>query len=324
MIHDNSQSRPKAPLVGVDNFNYPSGGKSFFYTTLDGVNLRIAIWNQSSSKGTVLLQSGRTEFIEKYYEVIQEFIHRGFCVALMDWRGQGLSERLAKDVHIGHVKNFSDYDSDFEEVIEKVYQNSCPRPWIAVGHSMGGCLVASTAAKNTNLFDAIILCAPMLSLQMPTLVKKLIHIFGFIAKVGLEEKAVAKPEWSKDKGWHESSFRENQVTSDQTRYERTLRLVREHEELAIGGLTISWVYGALKRTKEMSSPGWIKKIKPPLLLLNANKDKLVNPSENKKICDQSDTVTIEDIDSEHEILMETDLIREQAWNAIDEFLEETL
>ena len=324
MIHDNSQSRPKAPLVGVDNFNYPSGGKSFFYTTLDGVNLRIAIWNQSSSKGTVLLQSGRTEFIEKYYEVIQEFTQKGFCVALMDWRGQGLSERVAKDIRIGHVKNFGDYDSDFEEVIEKVYQDSCPRPWIAMGHSMGGCLVASTAAKNTNLFDAIILCAPMLSLQMPTLVKKLIHIFGFIAKVGLEEKAVAKPEWSKDKGWRESSFRENQVTSDQTRYERTLRLIREHEELAIGGLTISWVYGALKRTKEMSSPGWIKKIKQPLLLLNANKDKLVSPTENKKICDQSDTVTIEDIDSEHEILMETDLIREQAWNAIDEFLKETL
>jgi alpha-beta hydrolase superfamily lysophospholipase len=35
-------------------------------------------------------------------------------------------------------------------------------------------------------------------------------------------------------------------------------------------------------------------------------------------------VTIEDIDSEHEILMETDLIREQAWNAIDEFLKKTL
>ena len=324
MIHDNSQSRPKAPLVGIDNFNCPSGGESFFYKTLDGVNLRIAIWNQSSSKGTVLLQSGRTEFIEKYYEVIQEFIQRGFCVALMDWRGQGLSERVAKDIRIGHVKNFSDYDSDFEEVIEKVYQDSCPRPWIAVGHSMGGCLVASTAAKNTNIFDAIILCAPMLSLQMPTLVKKLTYIFGFIAKVGLEEKAVAKPEWRKDKGWRENPFKENQVTSDQKRYERTLRLIREHEELAIGGLTIGWVYGALKRTKEMSSPGWIKKIKQPLLLLNANKDKLVNPKENKKICSQSNTVTIEDVDSEHEILMETDLIRDQAWNAIDEFLEETL
>ena len=101
-------------------------------------------------------------------------------------------------------------------------------------------------------------------------------------------------------------------------------LVREHQEHAIGGLTVGWVYGALKRTRKMISPGWIKKIEQPLLLLNATKDKLVNPKENKKICSQSDTVTIEDIDGEHEILMETDLIREQAWNAIDEFLNKTL
>ena len=33
MIHDNSQSRPKAPLIDIDNFNCPSGGDSFFYKT---------------------------------------------------------------------------------------------------------------------------------------------------------------------------------------------------------------------------------------------------------------------------------------------------
>ena len=324
MIHDDSQSRPKAPLIDIDSFNCPSGGDSFFYKTSDGVNLRIAMWNETSSKGTILLQSGRTEFIEKYYEVIQEFVNRGFCVALMDWRGQGLSDRVAKDIRIGHVDNFSDYDSDFEEVIRKIYQDSCPKPWIAVGHSMGGCLVASNAAKNTDLFDAIILCAPMLTLQMPNLIKKLIHVLGFMTKIGLKEKAIARPEWHEDEGWHENPFTENQVTSDPIRYERTMMLIREHQEHAIGGLTVGWVYGALKRTREMISPGWIKKIEQPLLLLNATKDKLVNPNENKKICSQSNTVTIEDIDGEHEILMETDLIREQAWNAIDEFLKKTL
>ena len=324
MIHDNSQSMPKAPLIDMDNFNCPSGGDSFFYKTSDGVNLRIAIWNETSGMGTILLQSGRTEFIEKYYEVIQEFVNRGFCVALMDWRGQGLSDRVAKDIRIGHVDNFSDYDSDFEEVIRKIYQDSCPKPWIVMGHSMGGCLVASSAAKNTDLFDAIILCAPMLSLQMPNLIKKLIHILGFMTKIGMKEKALARPEWHEDKGWLENPFTENQVTSDLARYERTIMLIREHEELAIGGLTLGWVYGALKRTKEMTSPGWIKKIEQPLLLLNATKDKLVNPKENKKICSQSNIVTIENIESEHEIFMETDLIREKAWNAIDEFLKKTL
>ena len=324
MIHDDSQSRPKAPLIDIDSFNCPSGGDSFFYKTSDGVNLRIAIWNETSSKGTILLQSGRTEFIEKYYEVIQEFVNRGFCVALMDWRGQGLSDRVAKDIRIGHVDNFSDYDSDFEEVIRKIYQDSCPKPWIAVGHSMGGCLVASSAAKNTDLFDAIILCAPMLTLQMPNLIKKLIHVLGFMTKIGLKEKALARPEWHEDEGWRENPFTENQVTSDPIRYERTMMIIREHEKLAIGGLTVGWVYGALKRTKEMISLGWIKKIEQPLLLLNATKDKLVNPKENKKICGQSNIVIVKDIESEHEILMETDLIREQAWNAIDEFLKKTL
>ena len=239
MIRDNFQSGPKAPLIDIDSFNCPSGGKSFFHKTLDGVNLRIAIWNETSSKGTILLQSGRTEFIEKYYEVIQEFINRGFCVALMDWRGQGLSDRVAKDIRIGHIDNFSDYDSDFEEVVRKVYQDTCPKPWIALGHSMGGCLVASNAAKNTDLFDAIILCAPMLSLQMPNLIKKLIHILGFMTKNGMKEKALARPEWNEDKGWLENPFTENQVTSDPARYERTIMLIREHEELAIGGLTLS-------------------------------------------------------------------------------------
>jgi len=324
MIQEKLQRTPKAPLKEIPDFNCPPDGESFFHQTRDGVNLRIAIWNQSSTKGTVLLQSGRTEFIEKYYEVILEFIQRDFCVALMDWRGQGLSERVAKDIRIGHINNFNDYDSDFEEVIDQVYQDRCPKPWVAMGHSMGGCLVASTAAKNTNLFDAVILCAPMLSLRMPFLMKKSLLLLGSLSKIGFGEKAITKPEWNKEKGWLEGPFEENQVTSDQARYERSVMLIREHGDLAIGGLSIAWAYGALKRTNEMQSPNWIKKIKQPLLLLNATKDKLVNPEENKKICSQSSSSVIEDIESEHEILMETDLIRGQAWSAIDAFLQKTL
>jgi lysophospholipase len=324
MILDKLETKPKAPLIEITNFNCPPDGESFFHQTRDGMELRIAIWNQSSSKGTILLQSGRTEFIEKYYEVILEFIQRDFCVALMDWRGQGLSGRVAEDIRIGHVKNFSDYDSDFEEVIDQVYQDKCPKPWVAMGHSMGGCLVASTAAKNANLFDAVILCAPMLSLRMPFLVKKILLLLGSIAKIGFGEKAIAKPEWNKEKGWLERPFTENEVTTDLARYERTVMLIREHGDLAVGGFSINWAYGALKRTNEMKSPSWIKKIKQPLLLLNATRDKLVNPEENKKICNQSTSVVIENIESEHEILMETDFIRGQAWSAIDKFLQETL
>ena len=45
-------------------------------------------------RGTVVLLTGRGEFIEKYAtEVVGELLERGFAVVALDWRGQGLSDR---------------------------------------------------------------------------------------------------------------------------------------------------------------------------------------------------------------------------------------
>jgi alpha-beta hydrolase superfamily lysophospholipase len=77
---------------------------------------------------------------------------------------------------------------------------------------------------------------------------------------------------------------------------------------------------ALKRTNEFKTLNWSECIKRPLLLLNATEDKLVNNSLNKSLLSQSDEVTIKDIESQHEIMMERDEIRIIAWEAIDNFL----
>jgi hypothetical protein len=47
---------------------------------------------------------------------------------------------------------------------------------------------------------------------------------------------------------------------------------------------------------------------------------LVNSSLNKSLLSLSDEVTIKDIESQHEIMMERDEIRVIAWEAIDNFL----
>ena len=108
-----------APLIELEDFKCPEGGQSFFVKGFDNKKLRIAIWNINSAKGTVILQSGRTEFIEKYYEVIEEFISRGYCVAAMDWRGQGLSERTSKNIRLGLIVYFEEYDKDMIRFIHK-------------------------------------------------------------------------------------------------------------------------------------------------------------------------------------------------------------
>ena len=83
----------KAPIIETKDFKSPENGYIFFYNTQDKKKIRIGIWYPKnyaktlSARGTVLLQQGHNEFIEKYFEVIQEFLNRGFIVICFDWRG---------------------------------------------------------------------------------------------------------------------------------------------------------------------------------------------------------------------------------------------
>ena len=326
-MNDNTNltgSFQEAKLINIKDFESPEGSHCFFYKTKKDINLRICVWNKQAAKGTIILQSGRTEFIEKYFEVVQEFLNKGYCVAMMDWRGQGLSQRLSKNARIGHVNDFKEYDSDLTEVIQNVYSESCPKPWIGFGHSMGGCLMGSYAKVQKTELAGLILCAPMFSLKMPRLFRWITSVLGTLTRFGFRDKPLRKPEWSIEQGWLEEPFSKNAVTSDEFRYERSLELIRTNEDLAVGGISIGWAHEAIKRTNLIAKKGWSSTIDLPILLLNATKDKLVNPQENVRICSELKNCKIVNIQSEHEILMESDHIREKAWKAIDSFMEKTL
>ena len=89
--------------------------------TRDGVSIRFARWHPPPGrKGTVCLFQGRAEFIEKYFETVRDLRARGFAVATLDWRGQGLSERALSDPFKGHVGDFSEYDTDLEAFMRDV------------------------------------------------------------------------------------------------------------------------------------------------------------------------------------------------------------
>ena len=69
---------------------------------------------------------------------MRELRARGFAVATLDWRGQGLSERALRDPRKGHVGDFSEYELDLEAFMNEVVLPDCPPPIFAIGHSMGG------------------------------------------------------------------------------------------------------------------------------------------------------------------------------------------
>ena len=81
--------------------------------TPDGVALRFARFEPPAGRrGTVCVFPGRTEWIEKYFETVRDLRNRGFAVALLDWRGQGLSERALADRRKGYVRDFAQYEID--------------------------------------------------------------------------------------------------------------------------------------------------------------------------------------------------------------------
>ena len=308
-----------APLYKIDGINCPDG--SAYYFPLDNGNkLRVAFWNLEGKKGTIILQSGRTEFIEKYYEVISEFIDRGFCVAMMDWRGQGLSSRKTKNERIGHIDKFETYDQDLVRVVNECFKSKCPDPFIGFGHSMGGCLMTSYFISPENELSRCILSAPMVSVRANAVSRRAVSLLGIFENLGLGAFPMQRPSWDEDSGWQEEPFLENALTTDKVRFNRTFKFLSQFPDLGVRGVTVGWLKHALKRTNDFKLLDWSLAIKKPLLLLDATNDKLVNSSMNKELLGQSDLTTIISIESQHEIMMEKDKIRKKAWEAIDQFL----
>src|SRR5438105_11808283 len=134
-------------LVSIADNPAPEGAVTGSVTTRDGISLRYARWDgQARAKGTVCLLQGRTEFIEKYFEVVRDLRGRGFAVVTFDWRGQGLSERALADREKGHVESFGQYDLDLETVIGQIVLPNCSPPFIGLAHSMGVAVLLRSAA----------------------------------------------------------------------------------------------------------------------------------------------------------------------------------
>src|SRR4051794_21535535 len=157
----------EAPLIQTPDARAPPGGKASWFTGAGGARLRAALWTpRGRPRGSVVLSGGRTEVIEKYYEVIGELLDRGFVVLAHDWRGQGLSRRDLTDPLKGHAKGARVYLDDFRLMLN-AYAEQLPKPWVAVAHSMGAALTLMAMAQGETRFAGAIFSAPMLGIRTP-------------------------------------------------------------------------------------------------------------------------------------------------------------
>src|SRR4051812_426347 len=118
-------------------------------------------------RGVCVLLNGQTEFIEKYFEVIDELRGRGFAVATMDWRGQGGSTRMTEDSRKSFVGDFSEYDEDLDTLMNWIVAPmlSAGEKPVALAHSMGGHNLLRLMARRPSSLRAAVLCAPMIAIS---------------------------------------------------------------------------------------------------------------------------------------------------------------
>lgn len=306
-------------LYSLPNNPVPEGAIEGEIIARDGVRLRFArFMPEGKAKGTVALFSGRCEFIEKYFEVVRELRSRGFAVALLDWRGQGGSQRLLRNRLKGHVTRFSDYLLDLEAFAREVLLPDCPPPHFALAHSMGGSILLSSVLEGHRWFDRMVLSAPMLGLDSVPFEGIMRPTATVLSHIGFARAFVPG---GRGRTLARLRFEGNPLTSDRARFDRTQAMVSAHPQLDLGAPTIGWLAGAYATIGELTHPDVIPRIRQPLLIIAAGGDRLVS---NKAIEHFSARLIagahVVVPASRHELLMERDIFRAQFWAAFDAFI----
>ena len=268
--------------------------------------------DRATARGTVIVCPGRTEFIEKYFEVGRELQAKGFGLLILDWPGQGLSERLLPNILKGHIDRFETFMNSLANGLNKL-EDVLPRPHVSLAHSMGGAIALAAIAEGLVQVKAAAFCAPMWGLKSPVAGMK--YIVWAMRTVGRQNDFAIKP------GPRES-FEDNKVTHDRDRWQLTEDLVEAAPGLELGPVTWGWLGASLDIFKRFGKPEKLARVTCPVFVASAAEEALVDNDSHQTIADQLADVEHISVDgARHEILMESDDKRAQFWAGFDRMLE---
>jgi lysophospholipase len=285
----------------------PETGAALWLTTSDGVRIRIAHWKHPDAKGTVLMFPGRTEYIEKYGRSAAAFAAHGYASVAIDWRGQGLADRLIDDRDAGYVERFPDYQHDVAALLAALEALKMPKPWFLLGHSMGGC-IGLRAVMSGLPVNAAAFSAPMWGILMSSAMRPAAWALSWTSRrVGAGEKLA--PGTKAETYVLAEPFEGNNLTHDPEMYRYMQEQMRQVPEMALGGPSLHWLNEALMEMRSLAA-------RPapdlPCLTFLGTDEKIVDPEAIKTRMagwSSGELVVIED--AEHEVLMERPAIRDK-------------
>ena len=226
-------------------------GQAHWVTTPDGKRIRVGHWSVEGARGTVLIFPGRTEYIEKYGVVANELARRGMASLAIDWRGQGLADRLIDDRMIGHVDSFTDYQKDVSAVMRTARELGLPRPYFLLAHSMGGCIGLRAVMEGLPV-QAAAFTGPMWGIYVKPQLRTIASILASVMpRIGRGNQL--PPGSTADPYVLTAPFDDNMLTTDPAMFDIMRDQLTAHPELALGGPSYVWLREALAETKHLAS-----------------------------------------------------------------------
>lgn len=299
-------------FVRVPGNAEPDGAEEVWLEGRGGLKLRALFAPALGAvRGSVVLCNGRTEFLEKYFEVIRELQARGFAVFSMDWRGQGLSGRELANPLKGHLGSLDDAVLDLAEAL-KLQAHRLPRPHVLIAHSMGGGISLRGMQTRRLEMDAALFSAPMWGIA------KLGNVNRRFIKFAAAAGAVSFFLPGADTRWRKEAFKKNVITHDKDRHARAQALQETEPRLQLAGPTIGWLAAAMEAMDGFHRPSALAHLRLPVVVLSAEQEALVSNaahSEIVKVLPMARLVSVPG--ARHEIMMETDDVRAIFWAEFD-------
>ena len=245
----------------------------------DGWPVRTLRWPARDGRGTILLATGRADFIEKFAETIHDLVDAGWGVASFDWRGQGLSRRVGKTPMHGASPGFDVWLDDLEALLAWAGGGQAIN---VIAHSMGGHLVLRHLASGRPGIARAALTSPMTGIAARPLGPTIARL---VARWQVRRGHGGDYVWGGGP-WQPGRPGERRqiwLTSSAERYGDENWWIGQYPGLALGSVTWGWLDDGFAANAALAAPGVPEAITVPVLALVPDRDALVDSAATQRL-----------------------------------------
>lgn len=312
-----------------ERFLPPPGWRWHSFRNPQGRKLRFGSVTPESRvpDAVVVALPGLSEFSEKYFEVAHNLLERNLSFWVLDWQGQGKSDRHLKNRHKRFSNSFDEDVADLHFFLMEYVKHSAVHPdvgripLVMLGHSMGGNIGLRYLLRHPDTFACAAFSAPMLGIKSLQNWPRWMTM-GLTA---LFREAMGQSYVFGGCDWHADARANpgnNHFSSDPVRDAIHNAWCLHDPELQVGHVTFGWLHAALNSCRLLRAKNSLRDIRTPILMALAGQDMLVDNNAIRHAAAAMPHVKLLELeDAKHEILMERDDIRNRFFNAFDDLLQ---